>query len=104
MTAGTARAGRPALQRRVTPVALLRLTTGLSALLFSLVPAPQAALAASQGASHPASPAASHGAAALITAGSFHSCAIESGKAYCWGDNGSGQLGNGSTVGSSVPG
>jgi alpha-tubulin suppressor-like RCC1 family protein len=71
------------------------LATGLSALSFSLVPAPQAALAASQ--------AASHGAGALITAGSFHSCAIESGKAYCWGDNGSGQLGNGSTVGSSVP-
>src|ERR1035441_6305864 len=95
MTAGTTRAGRSALRRRLTPAALLLLATGLSALSFSLVPAPQAALAASQ--------AASHGAAALITAGSFHSCAIESGKAYCWGDNGSGQLGNGSTVGSSVP-
>src|ERR1035438_7848891 len=94
MTAGTARAGRPALRRRAAPAALLSLTTALSVLL-SLTPAPQAALAAS--------PAASHGAAALITAGSFHSCAIESGKAYCWGDNGSGQLGNGSTVGSSVP-
>ena len=95
MTAGTTRAGRSALRRRLTPAALLLLATGLSALSFSLVPAPQAALAASQ--------AASHGAGALITAGSFHSCAIESGKAYCWGDNGSGQLGNGSTVGSSVP-
>src|ERR1022692_139709 len=95
MTAGTTRAGRSTLRRRLTPAALLLLATGLSALSFSLVPAPQAALAASQ--------AASHGAAALITAGSFHSCAIESGKAYCWGDNGSGQLGNGSTVGSSVP-
>src|ERR1039457_593937 len=95
MTAGTTRAGRSALRRRLTPAALLLLATGLSALSFSLVPAPQAAPAASQ--------AASHGAGALITAGSFHSCAIESGKAYCWGDNGSGQLGNGSTVGSSVP-
>src|ERR1017187_5707508 len=95
MTAGTTRAGRSALRRRLTPAALLLLATGLSALSFSLTPAPQAALAAS--------PAASHGAAALITAGSFHSCAIESGKAYCWGDNGSGQLGNGSTVDSSVP-
>jgi alpha-tubulin suppressor-like RCC1 family protein len=127
MTAGTTRAGRSALRRRATPAALFSLTTGLSALLFSLVPTPQAALAASHGASHAASLAASHGAshaaslaasrgashavslaashaaAALITAGSFHSCAIESGKAYCWGDNGSGQLGNGSTVGSSVP-
>ena len=95
MTAGTTRAGRSALRRRLTPAALLLLATGLSALSFALVPAPQAALAASHGASH--------GAGALITAGSFHSCAIESGKAYCWGDNGSGQLGNGSTVGSSVP-
>src|ERR1022692_450944 len=95
MTAGTTRAGRSALRRRLTPAALLLLATGLSALSFSLVPAPQAALAASQ--------AASHGAGALITAGSFHSCAIESGKAYCWGDNGSRQLGHGSTVGSSVP-
>src|ERR1035438_5629495 len=95
MTAGTTRAGRSALRRRLTPAALLLLATGLSALSVSLVPAPQAAPAASQ--------AASHGAGALITAGSFHSCAIESGKAYCWGDNGSGQLGNGSTVGSSVP-
>src|ERR1035441_6280478 len=86
MTAGTTRAGRSALRRRLTPAALLLLATGLSALSFSLVPAPQAALAASQAASH----GASHGAGALITAGSFHSCAIESGKAYCWGDNGSG--------------
>jgi alpha-tubulin suppressor-like RCC1 family protein len=99
MTAGTTRAGRSALRRRFTPAALLLLATGLSALSFSLVPAPQAALAASQAASH----GASHRAGALITAGSFHSCAIESGKAYCWGDNSSGQLGNGSTVGSSVP-
>src|ERR1017187_1471225 len=103
MTAGTTRAGRSALRRRLTPAALLLLATGLSALSFSLVPAPQAALAASLAASHAASHGASHGAGALITAGSFHSCAIESGKAYCWGDNGSGQLGNGSTVGSSVP-
>src|ERR1035441_6485435 len=106
MTAGTTRAGRSALRRRLTPAALLLLATGLSALSFSLVPAPQAALAAPQAAlaaSQAASHGASHGAGALITAGSFHSCAIESGKAYCWGDNGSGQLGNGSTVGSSVP-
>ncbi len=38
------------------------------------------------------------------SAGLFHSCAIEHGKAYCWGDDSYGELGNGSTGGySSVP-
>ena len=39
-----------------------------------------------------------------ISAGSSHTCAIASDdKAYCWGSNSSGQLGNNSTINSSVP-
>jgi alpha-tubulin suppressor-like RCC1 family protein len=39
----------------------------------------------------------------LVTAGYTHSCTIRSGKAYCWGANTYGQLGNNSTVSSTVP-
>ncbi|MSY36252.1 MAG: RCC1 repeat-containing protein, partial [Actinobacteria bacterium] len=38
-----------------------------------------------------------------ISAGSQHTCAIASGAAYCWGYNGNGQLGNGSTTNPNVP-
>ena len=39
-----------------------------------------------------------------IFAGGHHTCAITTGgKAYCWGDNRSGQLGTGNTSGSDVP-
>ena len=38
-----------------------------------------------------------------ITVGAFHSCAIADSRAYCWGLNSSGQLGNGSTAQSSSP-
>ena len=38
-----------------------------------------------------------------ISAGTFHACEIVSGKAYCWGDNTDGELGNNSTISSSVP-
>jgi len=38
-----------------------------------------------------------------ISAGGFHSCAVAEGRAYCWGINSSGQLGNATTTDSSVP-
>jgi len=77
--------GRAVLRRRVVPAVLSALAAGLG----SLVPAQQAALAAALDASS-------------IAAGGNHSCAIESGKAYCWGDNYRGDLGNGSTAGSAA--
>jgi alpha-tubulin suppressor-like RCC1 family protein len=42
-------------------------------------------------------------AAAAISAGYAHSCAVAEGRAYCWGFNSSGQLGNASTTNSQVP-
>lgn len=47
-----------------------------------------------------AAPTTVPGVATLVTAGGNHSCAITSptGYTYCWGENGSGQLGDGSTV------
>ena len=39
-----------------------------------------------------------------ITAAEWHKCAVDAaGTAYCWGLNGSGQLGDGQTVNSAVP-
>ena len=38
-----------------------------------------------------------------ISAGGAYSCALADGAAYCWGYGGSGQLGNGTTSGSTVP-
>src|SRR5450759_2911985 len=87
MSAGTTVAARAVLRRRVMPAMLVSLAAGL----VLQMPAPQAALAASQGTT------------ASISAGFGYSCAIEGGKAYCWGGNYVGQLGDGSTTNSSVP-
>lgn len=74
-------ASRSVLRRWVVVGALISLTTGFG----SLVPAPRAALAGSlQGAS--------------VSAGYDFSCAIDSGRAYCWGLNNAGGLGDGSTA------
>ena len=81
MTADLARSRR----RRVLAAAALLLLTVIAG---SLVP--QAAVAQQRG-------------AASIAAGNAHSCAIENGRAYCWGENDYGQLGDGRTADSSVP-
>ena len=38
-----------------------------------------------------------------LSAGGEHACAIESGAAYCWGENYNGELGDGNNTNSSVP-
>ena len=77
MSAGVSRIGR-ATPRRVRLPVVISLTAGL----VLLTPLSKAALATSQGL--PPS----------VSAGGHYSCAIESGKAYCWGANTYGQLGD----------
>jgi|GEM_PF-1461481 len=42
------------------------------------------------------------GAATSVSAGNAHSCAVVSGKIFCWGRNQSGQLGNATTTNSTI--
>jgi alpha-tubulin suppressor-like RCC1 family protein len=63
-------------------------------------------LVAVVGVASPASAAVGSTGWSQVSAGSYHTCAIAevSGAAYCWGDNGDGQLGNNDPgVGSGVP-
>ena len=85
MAAWMATSGRAAAPTRLI-TAVLMLAAGLGFLVI----APQAALAASP-------PGTSLG------AGQDHTCALENGKAYCWGNNPLGELGDGSTANSPVP-
>jgi alpha-tubulin suppressor-like RCC1 family protein len=68
--------------------ALISLTAGLGA----RAPAPASAAPAPPGRPVPA-----------VAAGNAHSCVLHGGRAYCWGENDFGQLGDGSTDDSSVP-
>ena len=39
----------------------------------------------------------------VVSQGGVHACGIRSGNAYCWGANGSGQLGDGTNTLRSAP-
>ena len=72
--------------RRLVSAVLPLMVTGMAA----GIAAPQNAGAASR---RPASPAVS----------ADYSCVLRGGQAYCWGNNRSGQLGDGTSVESDVP-
>jgi len=90
---------------RVARQAILPMLIMLAASLGALAPGPQEALAASARAALPGTSAAPGmapaGAVSLgavsVSAGGYHSCAIEGGAAYCWGSNENGELGDGVT-------
>jgi hypothetical protein len=85
MLARLTQRGHMALWRRVVITVLLLPAAGLGA----PVPA-QAALAPAPGQS-------------LISVGGVSACDLHGGKAFCWGNNASGELGDGTTTSSDVP-
>jgi alpha-tubulin suppressor-like RCC1 family protein len=85
MSAGMTGAGRAVL-RWILPVGVILLAAGPG----SLVAVPQAALAASPGASS-------------ISAGLDRSCVVENGHGYCWGSDAGGTLGDGRASSSRTP-
>jgi alpha-tubulin suppressor-like RCC1 family protein len=78
--------GRGIVRRLVAPTVLVSLAAGLG----SLVSEAQPALATLPG-------------VASISAGGEHACGIVNGAAYCWGENFSGELGDGANTNSAVP-
>jgi len=86
MRGGVLRGG--VLQRVVAAGAVMGLVASGCVAVQLVSPAPAAAATAS---------------ATTIAAGYTHTCVIRSGAAYCWGDNTYGELGNNSTMSSSVP-
>jgi alpha-tubulin suppressor-like RCC1 family protein len=89
---------RAVTQRAVFPRGMSRRVAAIGATLALLA----GGLAAAQLAVQPAA-AITTSSASTIAAGVSHTCTIQGGKAYCWGDNTSGELGNGTTTSSSTP-
>lgn len=86
-------ATRTTLRRWIVPAVMLSLTAGmltLPSVTQAALAVPQPALAVPQ-------------AAATISSGFSHTCRLEGGKAYCWGVEGGGALGDGGIDNSSVP-
>ena len=86
MSVKTRRFGRQLRFLWIAPAFLVPLSVALGL----LVNEPQAALAETS-------------VATTVWAGDNHTCAIEKGKAYCWGSNDHGELGDGGTTDSGVP-